>query len=209
MGAILSTGFTLRLPILNAFHPVASLYGHKPFLSAFFVKPRSAFIFNSTGRVRYYTGMIHFLRVFGSETRVTRVTPTTWTLLPNTKNQRKWCPSWTTRVTLQFMGSTSVASVAASGVLFGGLWCRMWQFSIFIGNRRKHKATDIWRCANEDQCVPDKIGCSCRTINTTRSASNAGLLILRMSVKLTRVTGVVLPNNLIVWRIRWMQRQLG
>ena len=50
---------------------------------------------------------------------------------------------------------------------FGGLWCRMWQFSIFIGNRRKHKTTDIWRCANEDQRVPDKRGCSCRT--TTRS----------------------------------------
>ena len=43
----------------------------------------------------------------------------------------------------------------------------MWQFSIFIGNRRKHKTTDIWRCANEDQCVPDKRGCSCQTI--TRS----------------------------------------
>ena len=43
----------------------------------------------------------------------------------------------------------------------------MWQFSIFIGNRRKHKTTDIWRCANEDQCVPDKTGCSCWTI--TRS----------------------------------------
>ena len=42
----------------------------------------------------------------------------------------------------------------------------MWQFSIFIGNCRKHKTTDIWRCANEDQCVSDK-GCSCRT--TTRS----------------------------------------
>ena len=40
----------------------------------------------------------------------------------------------------------------------------MWHFSIFIGNRRKHKTTDIWRCANEDQCVPDKTGCSCRTI---------------------------------------------
>ena len=43
----------------------------------------------------------------------------------------------------------------------------MWQFSIFIGNRRKHKTADIWRCANEEQCVPDKTGCSCRTI--TRS----------------------------------------
>ena len=43
----------------------------------------------------------------------------------------------------------------------------MWQFSIFIGNHRKHKTTDIWRCANENQCVPDKTGCSCRTI--TRS----------------------------------------
>ena len=43
----------------------------------------------------------------------------------------------------------------------------MWQFSVFIGNRRKHKTTDIWRCANEDQCVTDKTGCSCRTI--TRS----------------------------------------
>ena len=32
-------------------------------------------------------------RVFGSTTRVTRVTPTTWTSLPNTKNQRKCCPS--------------------------------------------------------------------------------------------------------------------
>ena len=76
----------------------------------------------------------------------------------------------------------------------------MWQFSIFIGNRLKHKTTDIWRCANEDQCVPDKTGCSCRTINTNntkRSACKAGLLVLRMSVKLTRVTRVVLPNNLI------------
>ena len=47
----------------------------------------------------------------------------------------------------------------------------MLQFSIFIGNRRKHKTTDIWRCANEDQCVPDKTGCSCRTI--TRSVRPA------------------------------------
>ena len=47
----------------------------------------------------------------------------------------------------------------------------MWQFSIFIGNRHKHKTTDIWRCANEDQCVPDKTGCSCRTI--TRSVRPA------------------------------------
>ena len=43
----------------------------------------------------------------------------------------------------------------------------MCQFSIFIANRRKHKTTDIWRCAKEDQCVPDKTGCSCQT--TTRS----------------------------------------
>ena len=43
----------------------------------------------------------------------------------------------------------------------------MWQFSIFIGNRRKHKTTDIWRRASEDQCVPDKTGCSCWTV--TRS----------------------------------------
>ena len=35
----------------------------------------------------------YFLRVFGSTTRVTRVTPTTRTSLPNTKNQRKCCPS--------------------------------------------------------------------------------------------------------------------
>ena len=33
------------------------------------------------------------MSVFGSATRVTRVTPTTWTSLPNTKNQRKCCPS--------------------------------------------------------------------------------------------------------------------
>ena len=33
--------------------------------------------------------------------------------------------------------------------------------TIFIGNRCKHKTTDIWRCANEDQCVPGKTGCSC------------------------------------------------
>ena len=32
----------------------------------------------------------------------------------------------------------------------------MLQFSIFIANRRKHKTTDIWRCANAGQCVPDK-----------------------------------------------------
>ena len=32
-------------------------------------------------------------RVFGSTTRVTRVIPTTRTSLPNTKNQRKCCPS--------------------------------------------------------------------------------------------------------------------
>ena len=31
--------------------------------------------------------------VFGSTTRVTRVTRTTWTSLPNSKNQRKCCPS--------------------------------------------------------------------------------------------------------------------
>ena len=71
----------------------------------------------------------------------------------------------------------------------------MWQFSIFIGNRRKHKTTDIWRCAYEDQCVPDKTGCLSDN-NSKRSACKAGLLMLRMSVKLTRVTRVVLPNNL-------------
>ena len=42
----------------------------------------------------------------------------------------------------------------------------MWQFSIFIGNRCKRKTTDIWRCTNEEQCVPDKTGWFCRT--TTR-----------------------------------------
>ena len=47
----------------------------------------------------------------------------------------------------------------------GGFWCRMWQVSIFIWNRWKRKITDIGRCAN-DQSVPDKTGCSCRT--TTR-----------------------------------------
>ena len=35
--------------------------------------------------------------------------------------------------------------------LCGGPWCHMWQFFIFIGNRCKHKTTDIWRCSNEDQ----------------------------------------------------------
>ena len=60
------------------------------------------------------------------------------------------------------MGSTSVASVAASGVLVAAPGV-MWQFSIFIGNRCKQKTIDIWRCANEEQCVPDKTGCSCRT----------------------------------------------
>ena len=34
-----------------------------------------------------------YMSVFGSTTRVTRVTPTTRTSLPNTKNQRKCCPS--------------------------------------------------------------------------------------------------------------------
>ena len=34
----------------------------------------------------------------------------------------------------------------------------MWQFSIFIGSRCKQKTTDIWRCANEELCVPDKTG---------------------------------------------------
>ena len=32
----------------------------------------------------------------------------------------------------------------------GGLWCRMWQFYIFIGNRRQQKSIDIGRCVNED-----------------------------------------------------------
>ena len=31
----------------------------------------------------------------------------------------------------------------------------MWLFSIFIGNHSKHKITDIWRCTNGDQCVPE------------------------------------------------------
>ena len=64
------------------------------------------------------------------------------------------------------MGSTSVTSVAASGVLVAtsGVVC---DSSLFIiGNRYKHKNSDIWRCVNEDQCVPDKTGCSYRT--TTR-----------------------------------------
>ena len=67
-------------------------------------------------------------------TRVTRVTPTTRTSLPNTKNQRRCCPSKTTRVTLQFMGSTSVASVAASGALVAasGVVCDSSLFSLEI-----------------------------------------------------------------------------
>ena len=73
----------------------------------------------------------------------------------------------------------------------------MWQFSIFIANRCKHKTPDIWRCTSEDQCIPDKPGCFCRTTTRgVRLAIKAGLLMLRMSVKLTRVTGVLLPNML-------------
>ena len=84
------------------------------------------------------------LRVFGSKTRETRVTPTTWTSLPNTKNQRKCCPSWTTQVTLQFMGSTSVASVAASGVLLAasGVVCDSSLFSLEIAVSTKLLTSD-------------------------------------------------------------------
>ena len=94
------------------------------------------------------------------------------------------------------MGSTSVASVAASGVLLAasGVVCDSSLFS--IGNRRKHKTTDIWRCANEDQCVPDKTGCSCRTITRGVRLARQGCwcCACRSSSPVTRV---VLPNNLL------------
>ena len=59
------------------------------------------------------------------------------------------------------MGSTSVAGVAASGVLVvaSGVVRYSSLFSSEIAVSKK--TTDIWRCANEDQCVPDKTGCSC------------------------------------------------
>ena len=53
----------------------------------------------------------------------------------------------------------------------GGLWGPIQLFSIFIGNHCKHKTNDIWHCTNEDQCVPDKPGHSCRT--TTQGVQDA------------------------------------
>ena len=62
------------------------------------------------------------------------------------------------RVTLHFMGSTSVASVAASGVLVAssGVVCDSSLFSLEISQITvsKNYCTDIWRCPNEEQLCP-------------------------------------------------------
>ena len=103
------------------------------------------------------------MRVFGSTTRVTWVSSNNANIAAEHQEPAE---------VLSQLGDTSNPPVYGEykccqrGSLWcpcGGLWCHMLQFSIFIGNRRKQKTTDIWRCANKEQCVPDKTGCSCRT----------------------------------------------
>ena len=90
------------------------------------------------------------------------------------------------------MGSTSVASVAASGVLLAasGVVCDSSLFSLEIAVSTKLLTSDGARTKTSVSLIK-------QDNNTKRSACKAGLLMLRMSVKLTRVTRVVLPNNLI------------
>ena len=93
------------------------------------------------------------------------------------------------------MGSTSVASVAASGVLLAasGVVCDSSLFSLEIAVSTKLLTSDSARTKTSVSLIKQValVG-----NNTKRSACKAGLLMLRMSVKLTRVTRVVLPNNL-------------
>ena len=94
------------------------------------------------------------------------------------------------------MGSTSVASVAASGVLLAasGVECDSSLFSFEIAASTKLLTSDGARTKTSVSLI--KQVAHVRQNNTKRSACKAGLLMLRMSVKLTRVTRVVLPNNL-------------
>ena len=93
------------------------------------------------------------------------------------------------------MGSTSVASVAASGVFMAasGVVCDSSLFSLEITVSKKLLTSDG---AGTKRSVSLINRLLLSDNNTRRSACKAGLLMLRMSVKLTRVTRVVLPNTL-------------
>ena len=92
------------------------------------------------------------------------------------------------------MGSTSVASVAASGVV-----CCSSLFSLQIAVSTKLLKSDGARTQTSVSLINRLL---LSENNTKRLAYNAGLLMLRMSVKLARVTRVVLPNNLTEYRQR-------
>ena len=84
------------------------------------------------------------LRVFGSTTRVTRVIPTTWTSLPNTKKPAEVLSQLDNTSNSPVNGSTSVVSVAASGVLVAasGVVCVNSLFSLQIAVSTKLLTSD-------------------------------------------------------------------
>ena len=92
------------------------------------------------------------------------------------------------------MGSTSVASVAASGVV-----CCSSLFSLQIAVSTKLLTSDGARTQTSVSLINRLL---LSENNTERLACKAGLLMLRMSVKLARVTRVVLPNDLTEYRQR-------
>ena len=93
------------------------------------------------------------------------------------------------------VGSTSVASVATSGVLVAasGVVCGSTLFSLEIAESTKLLTSDGARTKASVSWYNRLL---LSDNNTRRSACKAGLLMLRMSVGLTRVTRVVLPNTL-------------
>ena len=135
---------------------------------------------------------IYTLGLFGSTTRVTRINSNNVNITAEHQDQRKCCPSQAKRVLPVSRGVKCCYCVCLWCPCC--LWCRMWQFSIFIGIRCKYKTIDIWLHEQRPVC-PRQTRLLLSDNNTRRLACKAGLLMLRMSVKLTRVTLVLLPNG--------------
>ena len=106
-------------------------------------------------------------RVLGSTTRVTRVSSDNVNIAAEHQHQEpaEVLSQLDNTSALQISGSKSVASVAAPGVLVAasGVVCDSFLFSLEIAVSKKLLTSDG---AHEDQCIPDKPGCSYRT--TTR-----------------------------------------
>ena len=132
--------------------------------------------------------------VFGSTTRVTRVSSDNANIAAEHQEPAEVLPQLGDTSTPQIMGSKSVTTVATSSVLVAasGVLCDCSLFSLEITVSTKLLTSDG---ARTETSVSLKTRSLWSDNNTRRSGWKAGVLVLRMSVRPPRVTRVILPNT--------------